>query len=174
MALSIPSPLVEFILLGAVEDRRQMQDSPILGDVWIEFGKKPADRLDLLISPYMTKHAGMVADEIDKALAQDNAEAPADIAYLQGLVAARLTFEEVLKVVVPKTRWWIDKWTKNPLPKVSERRARGKARAQQAVQQPDFRHEVTRRYVGQQPATVLTEKLTKMLQAAKDWNAQAP
>ena len=47
MALSIPSRLVEFILLGPVDDRRQQQDSPILGDVWIAFAKQPAERLDL-------------------------------------------------------------------------------------------------------------------------------
>ena len=41
MAIEIPSSLVEFILLGPSGDRRQLQDSPILGDVWIEFGKAP-------------------------------------------------------------------------------------------------------------------------------------
>src|SRR5262249_24701054 len=132
-ALSIPSQLVEFILLGTVDDRRQLQDSPILGDVWIDFGKKPDARLDLLISPYMTKHAGAVPEAMDKGLGHDTAEAPADIAYLQGLVAARLTFDEVLRVVVPKTRWWIDKW--QALPKVLDGKARGKARAQQPEHQ---------------------------------------
>src|SRR5262245_40265806 len=108
MALSIPKPLIEFILLGPSEYRRQRQDSPILGDVWLEFGKRPEARLDLLISPYMTKHAGEVAGAIHDGLDHGKVDDLADIAYLQGLVAARLTFEEVLKVVVPKTRWWID------------------------------------------------------------------
>ena len=27
--------LVEFVLLGPTTDRRQLQDSPILGDVWM-------------------------------------------------------------------------------------------------------------------------------------------
>lgn len=107
MAISIPSPLVEFILLGPTDDRRQLQDSPILGDVWVEFGKRPADALDLLIAPYRGQHAGTVADAIDRGLERDG-----DIAFLQGLVVARLTFEEVLQVVVPKTKWWIDKWGK--------------------------------------------------------------
>lgn len=88
MPLSVPRQLVEFILLGPSEDRRQLQDSPVLGDVWIAFGNKPAARLDLLISPYMTKHAGAVAAAIDKGLGHGETEDP-DIAYLQGLVAAR-------------------------------------------------------------------------------------
>jgi serine protease AprX len=125
MALSIPRPLVELILLGPSNDRRQLQDCPILGDVWIEFGKKPAGRLDLLISPYMTKHAGVVAAAIDEGLGYCEADDPANIAYLQGLVAARLTFDEVLRVVVPKTKWWIDKWTKEPPPKSRSVKRRG-------------------------------------------------
>jgi len=32
-AFPIPGKLVEYILLGPADDQRQMQDSPILGDV---------------------------------------------------------------------------------------------------------------------------------------------
>ena len=39
-SLEVPRALVEFILLGPEDDRRQLQDSPILGDVWLEFGRK--------------------------------------------------------------------------------------------------------------------------------------
>jgi hypothetical protein len=38
MAISLPRSLIEFILLGPSNDRRQLQDSPILGDVWIACG----------------------------------------------------------------------------------------------------------------------------------------
>ena len=41
MPIPIPGPLVDFILLGPFDDRRQLQDSPILGDVWAEFGIGP-------------------------------------------------------------------------------------------------------------------------------------
>ena len=133
--IPIPTSLVEFIMLGPMEDRRQLQDSPILGDVWIEFGKSPAAALDLLISPYRAQHAGVVAHRIDKALdakreaehategltqnldqnpaqaAERELERDAKISFLQGLVLARLTFEEVVELVVPKTKWWITKWT---------------------------------------------------------------
>src|SRR5215207_10122731 len=121
--IPIPSPLVEFILLGPMEDRRQLQDSPILGDVWVEFGKAPADPLDLLISPYRGLHPGAVAYEIDKALenkreaersAKPDSKHPDEhdpqIAFLQGLVVASLTFAEVAQLVVPKTKWWTQRW----------------------------------------------------------------
>jgi serine protease AprX len=125
--IPIPSPLVEFILLGPLEDRRQLQDSPILGDVWVEFGKKPDARLDLLISPYRGQHAGHVADKIDQGLEAKRATEPETetdpaailkrelerdpkFAFLQGLIVARLTFEEVAELVVPKTKWWTQRW----------------------------------------------------------------
>lgn len=105
MAIEIPRSLVEFILLGPEDDRRQLQDSPILGDVWIEFAKKPGDRLELLITPYKEQAAGRVAT----ILASCTEEVDADIAYLQGIVAASLSFDEVLRFVVPMTHWWGEK-----------------------------------------------------------------
>ena len=117
MPIPIPTPLIEFILLGPMDDRRQLQDSPILGDVWVEFGKKPADRIDLLIAPYRGQHAGCVADILDKELHPDpESEDDTDetrIAFLQGLIAARLTFRELIRHVAPKTKWWKTKSTKD-------------------------------------------------------------
>ena len=113
--ISIPSQLVEFMLFGPLEDRRQLQDSPILGDVWVKFGNKPAGRQDLLISPYRDQHAGDVAKKILDALIPgfEEADEPTDyyqIACLQGLVVASLAFEEVIQHVVPKTKWWAQRW----------------------------------------------------------------
>ena len=130
MAIEIPSPLIEFILLGPLDDRRQLQDSPILGDVWIEFGKRPDDRIDLLIAPYRGQHAGIVATIIDKEIhprsddenATDDEDATdeASIAFLQGIIAAKLTFKELMLYVAPKTKWWqttrtTDEQSKSPL-----------------------------------------------------------
>ena len=117
MPIEIPSSLVEFILLGPTDDRRQLQDSPILGDVWVAFASKPDRCLDLLITPRMTRAAGEVADGIAKRLEDLTARSADDVdpnvAYLQGIVAARLYFEELLRVVVPMTQWWDDRRTKD-------------------------------------------------------------
>jgi serine protease AprX len=107
MAISIPRALVEFILLGPTDDRRQLQDSPILGDVWIAFAERPDEMLDLLITPHQTQPAGHVAARIAEAIDRDDT----DVAYLQAILAARLAFEEVLSVVVPMTEWWHEKRT---------------------------------------------------------------
>jgi Subtilase family len=115
--ISIPTQLVEFMLFGPLEDRRQLQDSPILGDVWVKFGQKPNDRLPLLISPYLDQHAGTVAKKILEALIPElkdpNAKPKDDykIACLQGLMVASLSFREVIQHVVPKTKWWAQRWS---------------------------------------------------------------
>ena len=105
--------LVELVLLGPTNDRRQLQDSPVLGDVWIAYAMKPAESIDLLITPHKDHGAGRVALRIAKRLnklsVRAEGAADSEIAYLQGLVAARLYFEELLRVVVPMTQWWTER-----------------------------------------------------------------
>lgn len=105
MPLAIPRTLVEYILLGPDGDRRQLQDSPILGDVWIAFAKEPDKEQELLITPHRAQTAGRVAIELDKLIERPLSN-PAETAYLQGIIAARLSFREVLCVIVPMTEWW--------------------------------------------------------------------
>ena len=101
---------VELVLLGPTNDRRQLQDSPVLGDVWIAYARKPSSAIDLLITPHRTSPAGPVAKRISERIKKMKMEREDDelskIAYLQGLVAAKLFFEELLRVVVPMTTWW--------------------------------------------------------------------
>jgi hypothetical protein len=109
MGLKIPRLLVEFILLGPEDDRRQLQDSPILGDVWVEFARQPKKRLELLITPHKERAAAETARVLNERLpGGPGEENRTNIAYLEGIVAARLTFEEVIRVVLPMTFWWSD------------------------------------------------------------------
>lgn len=105
-----PRALVDLILLGPAGDRRQLQDSPVLGDVWLAFAMKPGERKDLLITPHRDHAAGPVAKIITKALQKLDApgydKREARVAYLQGLVAAKLSFRELLCAIVPRTYWW--------------------------------------------------------------------
>lgn len=117
----IPAKLVELILMGQ-GDTLQLQDLPILGDVWIAYAERPANAQDLLITPQKDVRAGAVR-EISKRIvkllevkgaeflrnAYEDEDEGASIAYLQGIVAAKLYFEEVLSVLVPMTQWWRDK-----------------------------------------------------------------
>ena len=105
MPISLPRELVEYILLGPAGDRRQLQDSPILVDVWIAFAKDPDKAQELLITPHRDQTAGLVATELNERIKRP-ANDPADIAYLQGVIAARLYFRDLLGVIVPMTEWW--------------------------------------------------------------------
>src|SRR5215217_6977465 len=106
----VPRALVEFVLLGPEDDRRQLQDSPILGDVWVEYAKNPKKPLQLLITPFKDHAAAKLASELTDHLRNDGVKG-ADVAYLQGLVAAKLTFQQVLEFLVPMSRWWVDRRT---------------------------------------------------------------
>lgn len=111
VGLSIPRTLVEFVLLGTADDQRQLQDSPVLGDVWVAYADKPARPQDLLITPHMDETAGRVARFIADRLKgagkhPKKRKDEANVAYLQGIVAAKLFFEEVVRIIVPITLWW--------------------------------------------------------------------
>ena len=111
--LIIPSAVVDLVLLGPADDRRQLQDSPVLGDVWLAYATKPGSKQDLLITPDKRATAGGVARKIAQQLPPRSTSGPlkerANIAYLQGLVAARLSLHELLRVLVPLTLWWTER-----------------------------------------------------------------
>ena len=60
MAISSKA-LVEFILLGPVGDRRQWQDSTILGDMCMDYALEPRKCYDLRIIPDWHHPPGKVA-----------------------------------------------------------------------------------------------------------------
>jgi len=132
LTLELPRALIEFILLGPEDDRRQLQDSPILGDVWLEYGRKPGKRLELLVTPYKDQAAATLAALLTGDLTIENGavvEKPgpglpdrSNIAFLQGIVAASLRFDEVLGTVVPMTSWWKDKGGASMLRRFDESR----------------------------------------------------
>ena len=108
MTIEIPHALIEYILLGSGDSRRQLQDSPILGDVWVRYAEAPAAAADLLI----TSHKDTTARDLARAIYDgvsdrpDSADDDPAIAPLQSFVAARLYFDELLRIVVPMTKWW--------------------------------------------------------------------
>lgn len=96
---------------------RFTQDSPVLPDVWFEFGKNPNARIDLLLNPHYEASPGRVAQVIEERLAVEQKSKAAskfkcddkrgtDIAYNQSTVVVRLCFHELIRVVLPLTPWW--------------------------------------------------------------------
>ena len=136
---SIPPELVEHILFGPEDDRRVLQDSPLLGDVWTAFALDAGIARDVLITPHRQVTAAGVAREIPKALkvhaeerAQTQVPQPATrlhvrakVAYLQGLIGAKLYFDEVLRVLVPRTQWWYQPKVKGRIARLEEGEKQG-------------------------------------------------
>ena len=113
----IPGTLVDLILLGPADDRRQLQDSPILGDVWLAYAANPAGIQDLLITPHKTATAAQVARAVSARLKRTRIDPSkrSQVAYLQGIVAARLYLDELLRAIVPLTQWWDEREVRKTL-----------------------------------------------------------
>jgi serine protease AprX len=94
-------------VFGLGQLRRYTQDSPVMPDVWMAFGRDPDDRLDLLLEPH--REAGAAALALALQQTPLTAERPVmRLAYNQSHVAAALTFEELVTGVLPLSRWWRD------------------------------------------------------------------
>lgn len=108
---------LEKLIYGHGGARRFTQDSPVLPDVWIEFGKNPAAKVDLLLNPHFDATPGAVAKVVEERLREEQQsvggesfpcddETGSDIAYNQSTVVVRLCFHELIRVVLPLTPWW--------------------------------------------------------------------
>jgi hypothetical protein len=94
---------LERLIFVSTALRRFTQDSPILPDVWFEYGEKPNERIDLLLTLNQKppREPAELYVVLDETLDDDDAE----LAYNQSTVAARLTFEQLVRVVLPLSVW---------------------------------------------------------------------
>jgi subtilisin family serine protease len=110
---------LEELIFSFDGSRRFTQDSPVLPDVWLYYGcQDPLGALDLLLTPHHGTRAGALARRLrsDRLLGYrgkcqvrlwtGGERAPARIAYTHANVAARLYFDELVRVVLPMTAWW--------------------------------------------------------------------
>ncbi|HSK76371.1 MAG TPA: S8 family peptidase [Thermoanaerobaculia bacterium] len=119
----IDRDLVEKLLFGTGRVRRFTQDTPVLPDVWLEYARAgkdeeeqltrraasvdPADPfppIKLLLTPFGECFAGDIAKELRGRLG--DSVKTARVIYNQSTVAATLSFEDLVRVVLPMTGWW--------------------------------------------------------------------
>ena len=112
------------LIYGGDMARRFTQDSPVLPDVWEAFASPKDEVVDLLLTPYQDPQtggtsAGDLCSELLKRLGSidrdDTAGAgPRDreTAYNQSNVAVKLSFSELVRIVLPMSRWWHDRCCK--------------------------------------------------------------
>lgn len=109
---------LEDVIFGATGFRRFTQDSPVLPDVWVAYGDSPDGQHDLLLTPFWGsppgKLAKCIAERIEaerrlprsKSIRRKGKGRGAEIAYNASTVALRLYFDEMIRVVLPMTKWW--------------------------------------------------------------------
>ena len=108
--MAIPREELTRWIFGAPEARRYTQDSPILPDVWLQYGEAPDKPVDLLLTP----HAESTAAALAAALAHDLGGAElagehlqeAQLAYSESYVVASLNFAQLIRSVLPLSHWW--------------------------------------------------------------------
>jgi subtilisin family serine protease len=117
---------LEQLIFGGELSRRFTQDSPILPDVWVEYGTNPGQRVDLLLNPYAELSPGKVFQALRNRLKaiqrtdqwkerHHEGSTSAELAYNQSTVVAKLYFDELIQVVLPLTAWWKKYIIKNNL-----------------------------------------------------------
>lgn len=111
---------LEEVIFGKTGFRRFTQDSSVLPDVWMAFGTEPNAQVDLLLTPVWGKAPGKLSKIIDEqlkaerktkrwsAIAAHRKETATDIAYNTSTVAVKLYFDEMIRIVLPLTKWWED------------------------------------------------------------------
>ena len=101
---------IERLFYGEPEHQRRFtQDFPILPDVWIEYGKNPAGRVELLLTPHNESDSATLARALRQRLADEPPAAepsPARVLYNESVVLAALTFPQLLRAALPLSAWW--------------------------------------------------------------------
>lgn len=112
---------MEQLIFGGTDNQRFTQDSPVLPEVWLKFALHPNKARDLILIPDRSSNAGAFANDLNDRLRAYRKHLPAGlenvdlragrgkrarIAHLPGVVAARLYFDEFLRLVLPATPWW--------------------------------------------------------------------
>ena len=93
-------------IFGSEQLKRFTQDSPVMPDVWLEYGREPKKAIDLLLEPHAESSTAELAKAVLDADHSPKRAAPIKLAYNQSHVAVRLTFAQMLRSVLPLSQWW--------------------------------------------------------------------
>lgn len=115
MAVKLEAQIIDSLLMGVGGRRRQLQDFPVLADVWTAFAASPGTAHDLLFTPTWEKPTGVVARLIARGglVPGKKSAYPREVAYLHDLVVGRLTLDDLVEIALPATKWWDkinDRW----------------------------------------------------------------
>lgn len=118
----IPAHIIEYFLLGRTRPdvvERFLQDGGIVPDVWLAFAKEPLAPLRVLVAACEGTSAVDLAFELNRCLrayrysphaangfAAIVKSASPNVSPLENFVAVTVYLDELLRVLLPLTRWW--------------------------------------------------------------------
>ncbi len=87
--------------------RRFTQDTPILPDVWINFGTGDEDTFhELLLTPFKNSSIHELVMAVREQLKKERAGAHARVAYHESHVLVRVNFRMLVRAILPLSDWW--------------------------------------------------------------------
>ncbi len=119
--------IFELVYGPATGGRRFTQDSPVLPDVWLEFGMHPGAARDLLLTPFSIGDVRTPPGELYRMVSRRLKEyrsgagkpragtgsviaaEPAlgtGVSFNQSTVVAHVTFRELCRCIIPLSKWW--------------------------------------------------------------------
>ena len=93
---------IEDILYGERSNYRYTQDTPVLPDVWYRYAQNGGQKLSLLLTPSRDTSPSFLAGQVGRPENQDSRRT----AFNQTVVVAELTYQEMLREVLPLSVWW--------------------------------------------------------------------
>jgi serine protease AprX len=124
MSVRVPRYVVEYFLSGKTHPgalERFTQNGGIVSEVWLEFAKDLTKPVRVLIAPVEGVSAVDVGYVLHTCITQyragNDAKAPGypsprnklSVSPLENFVAVTLYLDELLRVVLPLTRWWSER-----------------------------------------------------------------
>ena len=111
---------LEDVVYCGERQRRFTQQSPIMPDVWIRYGLSAGEQQEILLVPNWHHSTADLARAIKSRLKSDKTRQrqdmlsqfrkdkgkPASIAFNQNVVVANLWFDELIRAVLPLSKWW--------------------------------------------------------------------
>lgn len=109
----ISTDVVNRILYGCGDRQRYTQETPILVEVWQRYAADPGKAQDLLITPLESTSAVALLRDLLAPEGDDDKLAlrrQARFAPLQSFLAAKLTFQQLIHYMLPRTQWAGKAW----------------------------------------------------------------
>ena len=181
---SITRAEMEQLIFGGSDNQRFTQDSPVLPEVWLKYALHPDKARDLILVPNRSSNAGAFANDLNDRLKAYRTDLPkglkrvrirdgkrrrARIAHLPGVVAARLYFDEFMRLVLPATPWWrtmVNRY-RDKLEELESEGKPGRGRPYLAFGDPKTRFDLKAASAGKSAETSLVKKLAEDMAAVE-------